>query len=80
MPRGIRRRRWDCRRSSEPRGPGNVDVCADALDDRSTDEDPMDGRIAQHGHLLERAQAAGYLRTESLRDLTGRDRYLLAFV
>ena len=36
--------------------------------------------IAQHARLRERAQAAGFARTESLRDLTGRDRFLLAFV
>jgi len=36
--------------------------------------------IAQHPHLLELAAGAGFARTESLRDLTGRDRYLLAFV
>jgi release factor glutamine methyltransferase len=35
--------------------------------------------IAQHGLLLELAAQAGYGRTEALRDLTGRDRYLLAF-
>ncbi len=35
--------------------------------------------IAQHARLLERAAQAGFSRTESLRDLTGRDRYLLAF-
>lgn len=36
--------------------------------------------IAQHACLAEVARACGYARTESLRDLTGRDRYLLAFV
>jgi release factor glutamine methyltransferase len=36
--------------------------------------------IAQHARLLERAQQCGYARTESLRDLTDRDRYLLAFL
>lgn len=36
--------------------------------------------IAQHGHLLECAKRRGYARTESLRDLTDRDRYLLAFL
>lgn len=36
--------------------------------------------IAQHARLVEAAKACGYARTESLRDLTGRDRYLLAFV
>lgn len=36
--------------------------------------------IAQHAALLQLAADAGYARTESLRDLTGRDRYLLAFV
>lgn len=36
--------------------------------------------IAQHARLAESAKVRGYLRTESLRDLTGRDRYLLAFV
>ena len=36
--------------------------------------------IAQHAHLRPQAVAAGYARTESLRDLTGRERYLLAFV
>jgi release factor glutamine methyltransferase len=36
--------------------------------------------IAQHGRLRDRATACGYARTESLKDLTGRDRYLLAFV
>lgn len=35
--------------------------------------------IAQHSRLRERAGACGYARTESLKDLTGRDRYLLAF-
>ncbi len=36
--------------------------------------------IAQHAALQPRAVAAGYARTESLHDLTGRERYLLAFV
>jgi release factor glutamine methyltransferase len=36
--------------------------------------------IAQHERLRAFAGAAGYSRTESLHDLTGRDRYLLAFV
>jgi release factor glutamine methyltransferase len=36
--------------------------------------------MAQHGPLLELAAKAGYGRTESLCDLTGRDRYLLALV
>lgn len=36
--------------------------------------------IAQHAHLIERAKESGYSRTESLRDLTDRDRYLLAFL
>ena len=36
--------------------------------------------IAQHARLLELAALAGFSRTESRRDLTGRDRYLLAFV
>lgn len=36
--------------------------------------------IAQHPALAALAAAQGYGRTESLRDLTGRDRYLLAFV
>jgi release factor glutamine methyltransferase len=36
--------------------------------------------IAQHARLLELAARAGFTRTESRRDLTGRDRYLLAFV
>ena len=36
--------------------------------------------VAQHARLQEAATAAGYSRTESLRDLAGRDRYLLAFV
>jgi release factor glutamine methyltransferase len=35
--------------------------------------------IAQHAQLLELAVKSGFARTESLRDLTGRDRYLLAF-
>lgn len=36
--------------------------------------------IAQHAHLLAAAGACGYVGTESQRDLTGRDRYVLAFV
>jgi len=36
--------------------------------------------IAQHAQLLPPAAEAGYAHTESLRDLTGRERYLLAFV
>jgi release factor glutamine methyltransferase len=36
--------------------------------------------IAHHARLSEIAAESGYARTESLRDLTGRDRYLLAFV
>jgi release factor glutamine methyltransferase len=36
--------------------------------------------IAQHAQLLPLAATVGYSRTESLRDLTGRERYLLAFV
>ena len=36
--------------------------------------------IAQHAQLQPLAAEAGYARTESLRDLTGRERYLLAFV
>jgi release factor glutamine methyltransferase len=36
--------------------------------------------IAQHAQLLPVSADAGYTRTESLRDLTGRDRFLLAFV
>jgi release factor glutamine methyltransferase len=36
--------------------------------------------IAQHARLAEVAGECGYARIESLRDLTGRDRYLLAFV
>jgi release factor glutamine methyltransferase len=36
--------------------------------------------IAQHAALAALATAEGYARVESLRDLTGRDRYLLAFV
>lgn len=35
--------------------------------------------IAQHGALQTLAIQAGFARTESLRDLTGRERYLLAF-
>lgn len=35
--------------------------------------------LAQHPQLQELAAKAGYVRTESLRDLTGRERYLLAF-
>ncbi len=36
--------------------------------------------MAQHERLLGLAAGAGYARRESLRDLTGRDRFLLAFV
>jgi len=36
--------------------------------------------ISQHAQLLELAAQSGYARTESLRDLTGRDRFFLAFV
>lgn len=36
--------------------------------------------IAQHPGLLAATAAAGLARAESLRDLTGRDRYLLAFL
>ncbi len=36
--------------------------------------------IAQHGQLLALANVAGYARAESYRDLTGRDRFVLAFV
>ncbi len=36
--------------------------------------------IAQHARLAAVATQCGYARTESVRDLTGRDRYLLAFV
>ncbi len=36
--------------------------------------------IAQHADLAALASAQGYARVESLRDLTGRDRYLLAWV
>lgn len=36
--------------------------------------------ITQHASLVALANAQGYARVESLRDLTGRDRYLLAFV
>lgn len=36
--------------------------------------------IAQHAALAALATAQGYTRVESLRDLTGRDRYLLAFM
>lgn len=36
--------------------------------------------IAQHAALTALAREAGYARTESLQDLTGRDRYFLAFV
>lgn len=35
--------------------------------------------IAQHQALVAQATGEGYARTESLRDLTGRERYLLAF-
>jgi release factor glutamine methyltransferase len=36
--------------------------------------------IAQHEKLTELAARTGYVRTEALKDLTGRDRYFLAFV
>ncbi len=36
--------------------------------------------ISQHTQLLPLIAAAGYVRIESLKDLTGRERYLLAFV
>lgn len=36
--------------------------------------------IAQHAALAALATGQGYARVESLKDLTGRDRYLLAFV
>jgi release factor glutamine methyltransferase len=36
--------------------------------------------VAQHASLLALAARSGFSRTESLRDLTGRDRYLLAFM
>ncbi|WP_438482495.1 peptide chain release factor N(5)-glutamine methyltransferase [Oleiharenicola lentus] len=36
--------------------------------------------LAQHAQLKELAEASGYARIESLRDLTGRDRYLFAFI
>jgi release factor glutamine methyltransferase len=36
--------------------------------------------IAQHAALIELATKVGYVRMESLQDLTGRDRYFLAFV
>ncbi len=36
--------------------------------------------IVQHGALLKLAADSGYARAESHRDLTGRERYLLAFV
>lgn len=36
--------------------------------------------IAHHAQLVAAAGKYGYTRTESLRDLTGRDRYLLAFL
>ena len=36
--------------------------------------------MAQHAQLLELAGQTGYSRAESLRDLAGRERYLLAFV
>jgi len=36
--------------------------------------------IAQHAELARLAAAAGFKRTESLPDLTGRDRYLLAWL
>lgn len=35
--------------------------------------------ISQHAHLLACAQAAGFVRTESKQDLTGRDRFVLAW-
>jgi release factor glutamine methyltransferase len=35
--------------------------------------------LGQHVRLLAQANEAGYTRTESLRDLAGRERYLLAF-
>lgn len=34
--------------------------------------------IAQHAHLLALLQSQGFTRSESLKDLTGRDRFLLA--
>jgi release factor glutamine methyltransferase len=36
--------------------------------------------IAQHAQLLESAQAAGFSRAESRKDLTGRDRFVLAWL
>ena len=36
--------------------------------------------IAQHKQLLEAALTAGFTQTKSLPDLTGRERYLLAFI
>jgi release factor glutamine methyltransferase len=36
--------------------------------------------VAQQDFLTEAAGKAGYVRTESLQDLTGRERYFLAFV
>ena len=36
--------------------------------------------IAQHKQLMELAAKAGYARTQSLADLTGRERYLAAYV
>jgi release factor glutamine methyltransferase len=36
--------------------------------------------ITQHPQLLSLAAGAGYVRTGSYQDLTGRDRYVLAFV
>jgi release factor glutamine methyltransferase len=36
--------------------------------------------IAQHPQLLAHAQAAGFSRSESKQDLTGRDRFVLAFL
>ena len=39
----------------------------------------METGIAQHEQLLALAKAAGYERATSHRDLTGRDRFILAF-
>jgi release factor glutamine methyltransferase len=36
--------------------------------------------IAQHAALLEMTRAAGFVRSESRQDLTGRDRFVLAWV
>jgi len=36
--------------------------------------------IAQHAELLQRARDAGFVRTESRPDLTGRDRFVLAWM